>query len=492
MVTLIDRKVNAMKRLVGSLFSLLALSFQVSASPPREGVPAHPPTDAYEGWRLAVQAWTFNRFTFTETVEKAASAGLRWIEAYPGQQVRKDDKNAKMGPALSAGDRAAVKKMLEDAGIGLVNFGVVDLPNDESACRRVFDFARDMGIETIVSEPPREAFDLVERLCAEYKIKVALHNHPTPSPYWNPETILEVCKGRSTWIGACADVGHWLRSGIDPLEALKKLKGRITLLHFKDLNRRGDPEAHDVVWGTGVANVGALLKELDAQKFRGVFSIEYEHHWENSLPEVRSCIAAFERIAGSLKPGGWKKLIADDLTNCLFPPGSWMMQDGVLQPKGGGDIWTKERYGDFVLDLEFKLDTNTNSGVFLRTGDIKEWLHTAIEVQVLDSYGKKDVGREDCGAIFDCMAPSMNAVKAPGEWNRYTITCRGNTITVVLNGHQIISMDLDRWREAHRNPDGTPNKFNTAYKDMPRSGNIGLQYHGHPVWYRNLRILVSG
>ena len=143
-----------------------------------------------------------------------------------------------------------------------------------------------------------------------------------------------------------------------------------------------------------------------------------------------------------------------------------------------------------MLDLEFKLEKNTNSGVFLRTGDVVEWLHTAIEVQVLDSYGKKEVGREDCGAIFDCLAPSMNAVNPPGAWNHYTITCKGSLITVVLNGRQIISMDLNRWTDARKNPDGTPNKFNTAYKDMPRAGNIGLQYHGHPVWYRNLKILA--
>jgi sugar phosphate isomerase/epimerase len=489
-VALIDRKVNVMKRIIAMFTSLFAFSLQVSVSSPGDSAGPHPPTDAYEGWRLAVQAWTFNRFTFSETVEKAASLGLRWIEAYPGQQVRPGAKDVTMGPGLSATERAGVKKMLADAGVRLVNFGVVDLSNDESACRRVFDFARDMGIETIVSEPPEEAFGLVDRLCAEYKIKVALHNHPRPSRYWNPDKVLEVCKGRSQWLGACADVGHWLRSGIDPLAAITKLNGRIIVFHFKDLNVAGDPEAHDVVWGTGVANVGTLLKELDRQKFKGVFSIEYEYHWENSLPEVRSCIAAFEQVAGSLKPGGWKKLIADDLSDCTYAPGSWVMNDGVLWPKGGGDLWTKDRYGDFVLDLEFKLEKNTNSGVFLRTGDIQEWLHTAIEVQVLDSYGKKEVGREDCGAIFDCLAPSMNAVKPPGEWNRYTITCKGNMITVVLNGHQIISMDLNRWKEAHRNPDGTPNKFNTAYKDMPPSGNIGLQYHGHPVWYRNLRILA--
>jgi sugar phosphate isomerase/epimerase len=478
-----------MKKLITLFASMIAFSLQVSAGSPEAAPNGHPPTDAYEGWRLAVQAWTFNRYTFSQAVEKAASLGLGWIEAYPGQQVRPDSKDIVMGPGLVSADRAGIKKMLADAGVRLVNFGVVDLPNDEAACRVVFDFARDMGIETIVAEPPEEALDLVEHLCIEYKIKVALHNHPKPSRYWNPDKVLEVCKGRSAWIGSCGDTGHWLRSGIQPLEAITKLKGRILTLHFKDLNVAGDPGAHDVVWGTGVANVKAMLKELDRQQYRGVFSIEYEYHWESSLPEVRGCVAAFERMAGSLKPGGWKRLISDDLANCIFTPGGWMMRDGVLSPQGSGDLWTKERYGDFILDLEFRLEKNTNSGVFLRTGDMKEWLHTAIEVQVLDSYGRTDVGREDCGAIFDCLAPSMNAVKPPGEWNHYTITCKGNVITVVLNGHSIITMDLNRWTTAHKNPDGTPNKFNTAYRDMPRVGNIGLQYHGHPVWYRNLRIL---
>jgi hypothetical protein len=330
---------------------------------------------------------------------------------------------------------------------------------------------------------------MLDRLCGEYGINVAVHNHPKPSPYWHPDRVLEVTRGLSPRIGACADIGHWLRSGVNPMEAIKKLEGRIITFHFKDLNVAGDPEAHDVVWGTGVANVKELLRELDRQKFKGVFSIEFEYNWESSLPEVRQCVASFEKMAGELKPGGWRPLIADDLSDCVLAPGGWTMVEGVFSPKEGGDIWTKARYGDFVLDLEFKLEKNTNSGVFVRTGSIEEWLHTAIEVQVLDSYGKKEVGREDCGAIFDCLAPRVNAVRPPGEWNRYTITCRGNMITVVLNGERIIEMDLNRWTEAHKNPDGTPNKFNTAYKDMPRSGHLGLQYHGHPVWYRNAKIL---
>ena len=470
------------------LLSIVALAMKAPGAPPADSL--HPVTDAYEGWRLSVQAWTFNHFTFSEAVEKVASLGINWIEAYPGQQIRPEVREVTMGPGLSPGERASLRRMLADANVRLVNYGVVDLGKDEASSRKVFDFAKEMGIETIVAEPPQEMLDLVERLCKEYRIRVALHNHPKPSPYWNPDRVLEVCKGRSAWIGSCSDIGHWIRSGVRPLDAIRKLGPRVLTIHFKDLNEFGNPDAHDVVWGTGVADVGAILRELDRQKYRGVFSAEYEYNWDNSLPDLRACAAAFDTIAHSLNSGGWHGLMAGDLSNCIYRPGSWTMEDGVLTAVGGDDIWTKERYGDFLLDLEIKLARETNSGVFLRTGDVKEWLHTAIEVQVLDSYGMKEVSREDCGAIFDCLAPSANAVKPPGEWNHYTITCRGSMITVVLNGRRVIAMDLNRWTEAHRNPDGTPNKFNTAYRDMPRVGNIGLQYHGHPVWYRNLKILT--
>jgi hypothetical protein len=166
-----------------------------------------------------------------------------------------------------------------------------------------------------------------------------------------------------------------------------------------------------------------------------------------------------------------------------------MVEDGVIHIKpGGGDLWTKERFGDFVLDLDFKVDKGANSGVFLRTDSIVNWLHTGIEVQVLDSAGKQNPGKHDAGAIYDVLAPNKNAMKPAGEWNHYTITAKGSNIQVVLNGEKIVDMNLDDWPEAHKNPDGTPNKFNIAYKDMARSGHIGLQEHGQNVWYRNIRL----
>jgi len=256
------------------------------------------------GWRLACQAYSFNRFTFYEAVEKNASLGLHYIEAYPGQRLTGEKPDLKLNDTLPPEVRLEVKKRLADAGVKMVNFGVTRLPNDEAACRKTFDFAKDMGIETIVSEPPADAFDLLDRLCGEYGINVALHNHPAPSPYWNPDTVLAACQGRSRRIGSCADTGHWMRSGVNPLEALRKLEGRIISFHFKDLNKMGDgtrryshEEIHDVPWGTGQADVKALLKEIYRQKIKAVFAIEYEWNWLESLPEIAQSVVDFDKVA---------------------------------------------------------------------------------------------------------------------------------------------------------------------------------------------------
>jgi sugar phosphate isomerase/epimerase len=453
---------------------------------------SHPITESHGKWRLGTQAYTFRKFTFFEAVEKAESLGLNWIEAYPGQTLSKETGELRFNHETTAEIRDMVKKRLAGSRVRVVNYGVVGLANDEAECRKVFDFARDMGIETIVSEPSDEAFDLIEKLCEEYKIKVAIHNHPKNSKYWNPETVLAACKGRSKLIGACADTGHWMRSGVDPLEAVKKLKGRIVSLHFKDLNEFGVREAHDVIWGTGKANIRAILEELNRQKFEGVFSIEYEHNWENSVPEIRQCVAYFNSVASELDVTGWRDLVSADLSNCTYKEGSWEVEDGVLTRKGTNssreDIWTKERYGDFMLDLEFMVAEQTNSGIFFRTDNIHDPVQTGIEIQVFDSQKVEKPGTHDCGSVYDCLAPSKNMVKEPGEWNRCTLTCKANRIYVVLNGEQVIDMDLNEWTEVGKNPDGSKNKFKKPYKDMSRTGHFGFQDHGHPVWYRNIKV----
>jgi sugar phosphate isomerase/epimerase len=229
------------------------------------------------GWRIGVQAWTFNRRSFYETIDIVQSLGLHYIEGYPGQIVDKD-KNVTMGPDLPKQACEAIKKRLADADIKIVNFGVTGLSKNEAQSRRTFEFAKEMGIETIVSEPPEDAFDTLDKLTQEYGINVAIHNHPGPkNHYWNPDTVLKVIAGRNPRIGDCADVGHWQRSGVNPIEALQKLKGHIICSHFKDLSSFGDPKAIDVPWGTGTGNARGMLEEIHKQDAKIVFSIEYEH-----------------------------------------------------------------------------------------------------------------------------------------------------------------------------------------------------------------------
>lgn len=179
------------------------------------------------------------------------------------------------------------------------------------------------------------------------------------------------------------------------------------------------------------------------------------------------------------------------------PDKSWVVEDGVITLKREFDgqehnhdyLWARDVYGDFVLELEFKVPEKANSGIYLRTANVNDPVYTGIEVQVANSYGQTNLSRTGtAGAIYDFLAPSRNAIKPPGEWNRYQITCRDNKLIVVLNGAQIIDMDLNHWGEPNKNPDGTKNKFGTALKAFARRGSFGFQDHGRPVWYRNIRI----
>jgi len=181
-----------------------------------------------------------------------------------------------------------------------------------------------------------------------------------------------------------------------------------------------------------------------------------------------------------------------DLSAWQDPAASkWKVVDGVLTwEKGCGNLWTKEKFGDFVLDLEVKVEKGSNSGLFLRSPEgEKNWLQGSIEIQVSGSYGPdRKPGKHEMGAMYDCLAPSIAAEKPLGEWNHFVVTFKGNLLTVVLNDKTIIDTNLDRWTEAGKNPDGTKNKFTTAYKDMAKVGHLGLQDHGQPVWYRNIKI----
>jgi 3-keto-disaccharide hydrolase len=167
-----------------------------------------------------------------------------------------------------------------------------------------------------------------------------------------------------------------------------------------------------------------------------------------------------------------------------------MLKEGAINPHGSGGhmVYTKEKHGNFVFACDFKVSKGCNSGVFFRTGSMKDPVQTGFEIQVFDSAGKEKVGKHDSGALYDIVAPSKNAMKPAGEWNHLEITANGSKVSIALNAEKVVECDLDQGTEPEKNPDGTKNKFKTALKDFAREGHFGLQDHGADVWFKNLKV----
>jgi len=245
------------------------------------------------GFFIGCQAWTFNHFTVMEAIEKTAQAGGKVIEFYPGQTLSKDEPNVKWDHNASPDAIEKVKAQLAKYHIRPVNYGVVGISKNEDEARKVFEFAKTMGLRAVTTESV-DAIDTIEKLVKEYDIMVGFHDHPKRADdpnyrMWDPNYILSVVKDRDPRIGSCADTGHWMRSGLNAVDCLRILKGHIISSHLKDLNEMG-PRAHDVPYGTGVADIPAILNELRDQGFTGNISVEYEYNMERSLPEVSQCI----------------------------------------------------------------------------------------------------------------------------------------------------------------------------------------------------------
>jgi sugar phosphate isomerase/epimerase len=274
------------------------------------------------GWKLGTQVYSFRMFTFEQALDKADSIGIKYVEGFPGQKIGAGIEG-NLDYHMPASRRDSVLQLLKNKRITMVSYGVVT-PNTENDWQQLFEFAKGMGLKQFASEPEPKFIPLVSKLADEYKINVAFHNHPRPSRYWHPDTLIKYTSGYSKRLGSCADIGHWVRSGLDPIEMMKKLEGRIFELHMKDLHElpsaeylafqtnrpeRGQagnrPQApagpHDVPWGTGISNIKAVLEELRRQHFKGPIFAEYEYNWMNNAPEIAESMKYVKEVTKSMK-----------------------------------------------------------------------------------------------------------------------------------------------------------------------------------------------
>lgn len=209
-------------------------------------------------------------------------------------------------PGLSDEELRQIRFKLDAAGIRLLTYYIQEIPGDEEGCRKVFEFGRKMGIETFMTEPKLEALGMIERFCDRYDIKVALHNHDRKaSPnYWSPEAIMQACEGRSKRMGAAADLGYWMRGGIDPIAAARVLKDRLITVQMHDLNELS-ATGHDVPWGSGQGKSEQFVTELHRLGIKPtMWGLEYSHNFMESGPEIAKCVEFFNGLSLRTAKGG--------------------------------------------------------------------------------------------------------------------------------------------------------------------------------------------
>ena len=253
------------------------------------------------GWDLSVQSFTFHKFPLMEALDKTHELGVKYIEVYPGHKLGGKWGDKVFDFNLDEETQKELRQIAKDKGVKIVGSGVFVSDNKED-WEKMFKFATSMDLEFITCEPPLELWDYVEELSDKYDIKVSVHNHPQPSDYWNPQNLLNAISERSDKIGSCSDVGHWNREGLNHLDCLRMLNGRIISLHFKDIKPKeeGVEWQDDTIWGQGCLGIKDMLEILKEQGFKGYLSIEYEYNWDNSVPDIKKCIEEFNKVTDEI------------------------------------------------------------------------------------------------------------------------------------------------------------------------------------------------
>jgi len=245
----------------------------------------------YCGLKVGVHTYSLRKFRFAEAVRMTKEFGVHYIGLNPVHL-----------PLDSPPERLAeARDHIEDAGLTLLACGVVSFDADRSKSRRVFEYAKTMGMRTIVANPSPESLDDLDTLVAEFGIRVAIHNHGPEGIYSVPDDVLKAIEGRHQLIGACVDLGHYERSDVRAEDALRAFPGRIYDIHLKDVNRR-DVSARGVVLGEGVVNLPAVLGELIEMKFDGHVALEYESQPSNPFPAMEKCFAYVREILAERTP----------------------------------------------------------------------------------------------------------------------------------------------------------------------------------------------
>ncbi|QDV66842.1 Xylose isomerase-like TIM barrel [Rosistilla carotiformis] len=257
-------------------FLLASSAVLAGASLPRLAAAANE-----HAYKLGIQLYSLRGFNVDQALQHASDLGFEQVEFYSGM----------LPTNASADEIKSIQKKVSDLGMSISAHGVNRLTKDADANRKIFEFAKAVGIPTITADPDPDSFDNLDQLVQEFDIRVAIHNHGPKHRYNKAIDVLHAIEGHDARIGACADLGHYIRSGQRETEVIRLFQGRLYGIHLKDFAEMKD-KTHGVILGKGHLDVEGVFGALKATDFpeNGAISLEYEENPKDPIDDIRQCV----------------------------------------------------------------------------------------------------------------------------------------------------------------------------------------------------------
>ncbi|HEY4355393.1 MAG TPA: sugar phosphate isomerase/epimerase [Acidobacteriaceae bacterium] len=261
-------------------------AFAQAAAPRPTALPPLPKSPV----KLGLATYTFRKFDIPHLIDFAHQIRTPYLNI--------KDMHLPMKPLDKTREQADAYRK---AGFQLTGAGNVDLKKDnDDDMRAKFEYCKAAGITTMICIPTHASLPRAEKFVKEYNIRMAIHNHGPEEPEFpSPVDVLKAVKSMDPRIGCCVDVGHTMRAGTDPVEALKLAGPRLFDIHMKDLAKANDKDSQVAV-GEGIIPVREIFQQLIRMKYAGFVDLEYEINADNPLPGVMESFAYMRGVLRGL------------------------------------------------------------------------------------------------------------------------------------------------------------------------------------------------
>ena len=250
-------------------------------------------SDPWRGLKVGVATYTLRELPIEQAIAGVKRVGLQYVSI----------KNVKNHIDLShpSEERKRRAQMFRDAGLTPLSVGNVSMRSGEPDIRTAFEYARDIGVRTIVCAPSLEAIPFLDKMVKEFDIQLAIHNHgPEDKGFFpSPFDVMRAVEKFDKRIGVCIDVGHTARAGVDPADSILQCQDRLYDLHMKDISALGNKNT-PIEGGRGILDSKSILAALLKIKYHGLVGFEYEKDAKDPVPGLAESVGYVKGLLAAM------------------------------------------------------------------------------------------------------------------------------------------------------------------------------------------------